>query len=252
MFTDHFLRSVSIFAVRIALLWAFSMGLADKASALNDYPRNDLWVTDGQIFAVARSADAIYIGGDFDTVAPYIGSAALVSPATGALAPIFPVVKGVVVRCAVPDGAGGWYLGGFFTAVDDYDIQHLVHILPSGEVNPDFSFSFGGVGGNFQGGVLAMDLTEAGLLYVVGSFNAVNGEPRNNSAAIDTTTGTLTDWAPALTTFGPSAVHATDDVVYLEQSQSLAAVDAETGALQVLNAGNVGAIGALVRVGNIL
>ena len=155
------------------------------------------------------------------------------------------------MRCAVPDGAGGWYLGGFFPAVDDFEIQHLVHVLPSGEVDPGFSFTFGGVDSS-QEGVLAMDLSETGVLYISGSFSSVNGEARSNIAAIDTTTGTLTDWAPALTEVEIDAVLATGDVVYVGEAGSLAAVDAETGVLQALNSGNIGIPYSLLLSGNIL
>lgn len=234
----------------MALAFVLLLGLANSASALNDYPRNDLWVTDGRVNAVARSADTIYIGGQFSSVAPYTGAGAIVDPDTGALSSSFPVIKGAVVRCAVSDGAGGWYLGGYFPAVDDFEIQHLVHVLPGGDVDSGFSFTFGGV--DFvQGGVLAMDLSETGVLYICGQFSSVNGVARSSIAAIDTATGTLTDWSPALTSFQQTAVLAVGDVVYVGEG-SLAAVDSGTGNVQALNSGNIGFPSAFVLSGNIL
>ena len=39
----------------VLLLW---LVLAGQALALNDYPRNELWVTNGPVLAVERSANA--------------------------------------------------------------------------------------------------------------------------------------------------------------------------------------------------
>ncbi len=38
----------------------------------------------------------------------------------------------------VPDGAGGWYVGGTFDRVDGWDRRGLVHLLADGTVDPDF------------------------------------------------------------------------------------------------------------------
>ena len=136
------------------------------------------------------------------------------------------------MHAAVPDGAGGWYLGGWFELVDDTATSPLVHILPDGRMDPDFSFSFGtGIGGSTT--VLDLALSDSGVLYVVGNFSSIDGQPRPSAAAIDTTTATLTSWVPALTPGQVKAVLLSGNTVFL--GGLLYAADATTGAVQTLD-----------------
>ncbi|MGE4070327.1 MAG: hypothetical protein AB7E72_04065 [Lysobacterales bacterium] len=228
----HASKTLQIWLAFAALLL---QGLAGTAWALNDYPRNDLWITDGRIEAVARSADTIYLGGTFNTVAPFTGSALLMDATSGA--PVLPLakIKGIAVHAAVPDGAGGWYLGGRFEYVDDVATAPLVHILPDGRLDPDFSFSFG-IGQLGTTIVRGLELSPSGVLYVVGEFGSIDGQARSNAAAIDTTTATLTSWAPALTSFQVNAVLLSGNTVFLGGGDLIAA-DATTAAVQTLDSG---------------
>ncbi len=215
----------------VLLLW---LVLAGQALALNDYPRNELWVTNGTVFAVERSADRIYLGGNFTSVAPFTGAALLLDVATGERDPRLAKIKGTwlntVVHAAVSDGSGGWYLGGRFEWADDTPAQGLVRILPNGKLDPDFSFSFGG-----ERVVRALALAASGVLYVGGEFNAINGEPRSGVAAIDTGSNTLTAWAPNVP-FGPvSAILLSGNTVFLGAGSGLHAADAATAALQPID-----------------
>ena len=225
----HASKTLQSWLAFVALLL---QGLAGTAWALNDYPRNDLWITDGRIEAVARSADTIYLGGTFNTVAKFTGSALLMDAASGA--PVLPLakVKGYAVHAAVPDGAGGWYLGGWFDLVDDTATSPLVHILPDGRLDPDFSFSFGVGSGGFTT-VLGLALSESGVLFVVGNFTSIDGQARSSAAAIDTTTATLTSWAPALPPGQVKAVLLSGNTVFL--GAGLLAADATTAAVQTLD-----------------
>ena len=228
----HASKTRQIWLAFVALLL---QGLAGTAWALNDYPRNDLWITDGRIEAVARSADTIYLGGTFNTVAPFTGSALLMDAASGVPNPRLSKVKGIAVHAAVSDGAGGWYLGGRFEFVDDVATAPLVHILPNGRLDPDFSFSFG-IGQVGTTIVRGLELSPSGVLYVVGEFGAIDGQPRSNAAAIDTTTGSLTPWAPAVASFQVNAVLLSGTTVFLGAG-GLVAADAMTGAVQTLDGG---------------
>ncbi|MCB1611840.1 MAG: hypothetical protein KDI60_08810, partial [Xanthomonadales bacterium] len=144
-------------------------------------------------------------------------------------------VKGIAVHAAVSDGAGGWYLGGRFEFVDDVATAPLVHILPNGRLDPDFSFSFG-IGQVGTTIVRGLELSPSGVLYVVGEFGAIDGQPRSNAAAIDTTTGSLTPWAPAVASFQVNAVLLSGTTVFLGAG-GLVAADAMTGAVQTLDGG---------------
>ena len=65
-------------------------------------------VTDGQVNAVARSADGntLYLGGDFTRVGPSTGGFAAIDSTTGTASASFPKVEGQVYA-SVSDGAGG-------------------------------------------------------------------------------------------------------------------------------------------------
>ena len=145
MSTSAQFQTLGMTGIRLALFVVLLPGLSGRTLALNDYPTNTLWITDGRVNAVARSADRIYLGGTFNTVAPFSGSALLLDTATGTpdlrLTRIKGGAGGTTVRAAIADGAGGWYLGGNFEFADDTPFQGLVHILPDGRPDPAFSFS---------------------------------------------------------------------------------------------------------------
>ncbi len=107
--------------------------------------------------------------------------------ATGNPTASFPRVAGVV-DAVVPDGSGGWYIGGSFAAVGGLRRSNLAHILSDGRVadwtpDPD-------------AGVLALALS-GGTLYVGGHFGHIGGRARSFVAALDTARGQATDWDPA-------------------------------------------------------
>ena len=219
---------------------AVLLGLSGLASAVNDYPRNDLWVTDGRVDAVARSADTIYLGGSFNTVAPFTGSAVLFDAASGERDTRLAKISGgqfTGVNAVVSDGAGGWFLAGEFEVADNTAIQSLVRIGPDGRADPDFSFAFG-PGFNSLTLLHALALSDDGVLYVGGEFLSVDGQPRPNIAAFDIQTGTLTDWTPALSNSGSvNAILPVGDTVYLGVGGGLLAVDPVSAAFEVLDSG---------------
>src|SRR5438552_1624618 len=73
----------------------------------------NLWVPNGTVYAVVLSGNTIYIGGNFTFVGPATGGGVPLSAATGSLLRPFPNVDGSVYA-VVPDGQGGWYVGGSF------------------------------------------------------------------------------------------------------------------------------------------
>ena len=115
----------------LALLGA-SLGLIapPAQAAVNDNP-DETWVTNGDVYAVTRAGGRIYLGGTFDQVGPNTGYGVPLDPSTGKRADTFPKVNGDVY-VAVPDGAGGWYIGGNFTRVGDKSRQNAARILADG------------------------------------------------------------------------------------------------------------------------
>ena len=78
------------------------------------------WVTDGPVFAFARLGDTVYIGGRFSQFGPRTGPGVGIDAVTGQVEPDQPEVSGSGdagdVLAAEPDGSGGWFIGGSFTA----------------------------------------------------------------------------------------------------------------------------------------
>jgi hypothetical protein len=154
---------------------------------------------DSQVTALCELNGVIYIGGSFTRVGPRTGGGVLVDPVTGTAVSTFPVFNTNTgagyheVHKAIPDGSGGWYVGGTFDCVDGGTQSDFAHILSGGQVDPAMSFQ---VGSNYvRGGVYDL-VSDGNTLYLGGSFQTVNGQPRNNLAAIDLATKTLLPWAP--------------------------------------------------------
>jgi hypothetical protein len=83
------------------------------------------------VYAVARTASTVYLGGSFTQVSPRTGPFAVVSADTGGLrAPTAEVAGGSgVMDGEISDGHGGFYISGDFTSVEGVQRANLAHIL---------------------------------------------------------------------------------------------------------------------------
>lgn len=154
---------------------------------------------DGPVYAIARSADRIYLGGSFSRAGSMLPFGATFSTATGLPNAAYPKPTGPV-RAVVADGAGGYYIGGDFTGVGGVVRHRIAHITAAGTVDafdPDV-----------DGPVYALALS-GGTLYAGGKFTTVNGDRRRNRlAAFDTKTGSTTAFDPDVNPVGSSWVTA--------------------------------------------
>src|SRR6516164_5952081 len=67
---------------------------------------------DGVVYGIAQVGTKVFVGGSFTKVGPGIrGAAGVVDVANSTFGSSFPDVNGAVYA-AVPDGSGGYYLGG--------------------------------------------------------------------------------------------------------------------------------------------
>ena len=107
-----FLAAVALLA---AVLPALSPPCASAAGPPS-IPNDNTCVTDGPVNTVACTGAATYIGGSFSYVGPHTGCGVTIDAAAGTVKPGFPKVNRAV-QAAVPDGSGGWYIGGQFTRV---------------------------------------------------------------------------------------------------------------------------------------
>src|SRR5215213_10222485 len=94
-----------------------------------------LWVSNGTVRAVVTDGSTIYLGGQFTRVGPATGAAVAIDGITGEIQQPYPQVAGVAYAVA-PDGNGGWYLGGNFTAVRGQPRGNLAPLDPAGNLTP--------------------------------------------------------------------------------------------------------------------
>ena len=127
----------------------------------------------------------IDIGGTF-TALEFPTGGALAVDGTTAAPVLLPKVLGTVFTI-VPDGTGGWYLGGLFTYVGGQPRANLARIQSDGTVLP---WNPGA-----DANVYAI-AASGGLVYVGGAFTTIGGQSRNRIAAVDASTGAVTAWNP--------------------------------------------------------
>ncbi|MDQ1503128.1 MAG: trimeric autotransporter adhesin, partial [Actinomycetota bacterium] len=247
-------RVLALLAGVALLAGGVAGALPRAAAAVNDAP-DETWVANGDVNTVFSAGGRVYLGGDFDQVGPSTGSGVPLDPSTGALAATFPKVNGPVYT-AVPDGAGGWYIGGSFTRVGDLSRQNAARVLADGTV--------GGWNPNTDLAVRAIVLARgpgANVAWIGGDFTVLNRSSApvaaGGLAATNLFTGAALWGLPtpstgsvlALTLSGDgSRLLAAGDFTALGGvlRSRLAAVDPVTGAIDAaFNPGADGAVRAL-------
>ncbi len=145
------------------------------------------WGVHGSISAIISDKNYTYLGGGFDYIGPVTGPAATVSKNNLLPDSHFPKVKGKILT-SIPDGNGGWYIGGDFHQVGNEERNGLAHIYSDGTLspwNPDV---------NGQVNDMAIDNNS---MYVAGLFTKVGQADLQYVAKIDLSTGKPdTTWNP--------------------------------------------------------
>jgi hypothetical protein len=150
-------------------------------------------LVDGEVNAMVLYGSNLYFGGTFERVAEYVGSGLVFDGLTGRLKRGFPLINDATLA-AIPDGAGGFYVGGRFSRVGPYVRHRLARIRADGSVDPDFDPDIGG----YQAEVRTL-LLDNGILYAGGRFSTVNGGlQRWSLAALDPATGLATAFNPCV------------------------------------------------------
>ncbi len=214
-FPRRFRRQITIMLIASMVLGTIApIGGSPKQAAAADsvQPTNDTWVTNGAVNDVVTDGTTTYLGGTFTQVAPYHGNGVPFNPGTGLPFADFSKVDATNaglttggLYISIPDGLGGWYIGGQFRRVGGLARDRLAHILPSGHVDPAWN---PGANGTVLG--LAYD---NGLVYAVGDFTVAGGASRTRIASINAS-GVATSWAPTLGTIGRT-IKVDGDYVYV-------------------------------------
>jgi hypothetical protein len=143
-------------------------------------------VTNGDVHAIIRTGNTVYVGGEFSYVGPNTPYGTALDIVTGAVVSNITSPNGLV-RCAEPDGSGGWYIGGDFTNIGGVPRNHVARINADGSLNSWHVEA--------SDKVLALALYGA-TLYLGGDFTMINGISREKIAAVDLPSNILTSWNP--------------------------------------------------------
>ncbi|GAA1142156.1 hypothetical protein [Nocardioides aquiterrae] len=173
-------------ALGLAASGAAALRPAERSAPVEPYPDfGDLpavaVVANGRVDQVVSSGDRVFARGGFTTIGRYTGPGRVLDTATGADRPA-PVLPSGQVSVTVPDGQGGWYVGG------DFGVDHptsrgggLQHVLADGTADPDFHATTDGL-------VSALAL-QGDTLYVGGDFGHLGAATRGNLGAVSATDG---------------------------------------------------------------
>src|SRR5690349_43241 len=96
--------------------------------------QSNLWVTNGLIYSLVRNGNTIYLGGSFSYAGPNFPYGAAFKDAAATPDLSFAKPNGVIMT-AVPDGSGGWYIGGEFTQVGGINRKCIARINADGSVH---------------------------------------------------------------------------------------------------------------------
>lgn len=194
----------------------------------------DLWGANGNVLDISRAGNTLYIAGSFRSVGENIGGFVPVGAQTSEPIQPFPKVAGSV-GVMIPDGSGGWYIGGEFTAVGGKPRSCLAQIRADGTVtdwNPSVTGSPGYI---TPPSVLAL-VRYGTRLFVGGAFKEIGGRAHDNFGCVDVTTGTALDWDWSTGHVYALALH--DSTLFVaggfssiggQPREKLAAVSATTG-----------------------
>ena len=192
------------------------------------------YVTDGDVKAIAKKDNTLYIGGSFTHVGPNIPFGTSVNITTGVPDMSF-AAPNYIVETTVPDGAGGWYIGGYFTKVGNFTRYGIARIDASGAVTA-FNANLNTVA------YVRSIVVSGSRVYIGGGFTSAGGVTRTNFAALDATTGALiSGFAPAFNGGPVFAIAPSGTNLYVggyfrnvngnTSYPYLAAINATTGAL---------------------
>ena len=93
------------------------------------------WQTNGVVKSIVKDTvnNIVYLGGNFTSIAPPVNFGTQLDLANGAQTPNFSEPNDIV-RISLPDGSGGWFIGGDFTMVGNNIHQFITHINSSKQI----------------------------------------------------------------------------------------------------------------------
>jgi trimeric autotransporter adhesin len=150
--------------------------------------REDMWIANDHVYSLATDGKTLYFSGQFTQVGPYTGTGVPVDLVTGQARAGFPQVDGII-EAVIPDGKGGWFIGGSFNSVGGRPRNKLAHVLADLTVSAWDPKIVSGLG-------VKTLLLSGTTLYVGGWFQGLGGLACKNLGAVDVSTGIARNWDP--------------------------------------------------------
>jgi len=168
------------------ILSAFFLSVLSVVCRAQNVQEN-LWMPNGTVHATALSpsGDTLYIGGEFWYVGPHTGNNALLSTDSDTSDISWPKVNGSI-NSVMPDGSGGWFVGGKFTQADNIQCNNLVHIKNDNSIDKNFL----PVVNSIVYGIYLSGKT----VYVRGEFNKNSPKDTNYLTAYNIVNGSKVPW----------------------------------------------------------
>ena len=157
-----------------------------------------------RIWSTSTAGNALYLGGEFTSLAPTTALAGAIDGQSGAPQPGFPKVDNGQVSVATSDGNGGWFVGGSFAKLNEVQVNGLAHVLADGSLDTNFSPAIVGPQNQPSKSFTVTALAVHGSwLYIGGEFTkfgtkgTAKAQTRNHIARVSSTTGTVDPaWDP--------------------------------------------------------
>ncbi|OQY73810.1 MAG: hypothetical protein B6D44_06160 [Ignavibacteriales bacterium UTCHB2] len=166
------------------------LGLSGNSQIICQTVYENYWVPNNTVFATVRSGNTIYIGGSFNQIGPSTGCGSAIDINTGDPDLTYAKVNGDVA-IAIPDGSGGWYIGGQFTKVGGVERNRIARLNADGTLNDNWN-------PNANNQVFAI-IISGSVVYIGGQFTTVGGQARYSLAAVDAESGqVIADWDPTV------------------------------------------------------
>jgi PQQ-like domain len=181
----------------IRRLWSFVaplvllLAIAGAASATPRPNPEKTWMTNGNVYAVARAGGRVYLAGDFTALTDGAGHSvprmriAAIDAVTGAPVDGFaPRADDIVWSLAVSPDGSRVYIGGQFHAVDGQPHIRIAALdSVTGQPVPGWTTAV-------NGGIVRDLVASNNAVYVGGGFTKVAGSRHRDLAALDPITGT--------------------------------------------------------------
>lgn len=155
----------------ITLLIFSGFILSEKSFAQNYARDTRFWQPNNDVSEVLIDSihDFVYIGGNFSYIGPKTPFGAILDSNNA-------VIENIIhpnnnVNTSIPDGSGGWYIGGDFTAIGAIPRMRIAHIDSLGNVVGDLGRE------GFNDKVNSLSLKDS-ILYVGGKFGSFGGTNR--------------------------------------------------------------------------